>query len=131
MHQAAGQSSSDRRVNSDAVAHRLNLDGPVALSSHAPRTCQEPFPSLFKRCVTLVAMALLSISRKRELEILCPKHHTQLLSGFRLVVLGKRALGGLNSATQSAELVATEKGKPLARGGRKTTGLPESAGSPK
>jgi hypothetical protein len=58
-------------------------------------------------------------------------NNTKLLAGCRLVACRKWADGGLDSTTQNVELVAADKGKPLVRGGRKTTGLPESAGSPK
>jgi len=105
--------------------------GPRKHGDRTPYPYVPAFQSLIKRCLTSWKQASWLIGRTRESKVVCPKNNTKLLTGCRLVAYGKRAICGLDSTTQSVELVAAEKGKPLVRGGRKTTGLPESAGSPK
>ena len=68
------------------------------------------------------------IGQTRESKVECPKNNTKLLTGCRLVAYGKRAIGGLDSTTQSVELVAAVKGQTPREGGRKTTGHPSQPG---
>ena len=60
----------------------------------------------------------------------CPKPETTLRSA-PCAVVQMLMTAALTQSRKASKLIAVEKGKPFARGGRKTTELPELAGSPK